>query len=433
MIDPLRQNISTEIKMLMEMAEYGQRARYSSDNEKKLLIQAIDALESGIKILNENTSALLANLPIAQELPSISKQKNSLLKEVIIQRGESEERVVLYEKDREKFLQELSITEQIIKKIKRRPAINVEKIEEFKAARGYIKMSNKFFLSTASQLISRGYFKPLPLELRRANLNILFPAYVATTLFTTLLSLFFALILSVILLFFDMSFVYPFVKFSELNITRVVVVSLVPIIMPLMVFLALYYYPSTEKKSIAKKIDQELPFAVIHMSAIAGSGIEPSQIFRIIELSREYPYLRKEIRKVLNQINLYGYDLVNALNAVTTSTPSTKLSELFSGLSTTITSGGNLADFFAKRAETLLISYRLEREKYTKLAETFMDIYIGIVIAAPMILMIILVIISVAQLNTGLAPMQMTLLIILIVGILNMLFIGFLHIKQPVY
>ncbi|MEK7124018.1 MAG: type II secretion system F family protein, partial [Patescibacteria group bacterium] len=58
---------------------------------------------------------------------------------------------------------------------------------------------------------------------------------------------------------------------------------------------------------------------------------------------------------------------------VSKTTPSTKLSELFSGLSTTITSGGNLGEFFAKRADSLLVTYRLEREKYTKIAETFIN------------------------------------------------------------
>ena len=38
------------------------------------------------------------------------------------------------------------------------------------------------------------------------------------------------------------------------------------------------------------------------MSAISGSGIEPSEIFRIIGLNREYPYLRKEIRKIVPEL-----------------------------------------------------------------------------------------------------------------------------------
>jgi len=171
------------------------------------------------------------------------------------------------------------------------------------------------------------------------------------------------------------------------------------------------------------------------MSAISGSGIEPSQIFKIIGLSKDYPNLRREIRKVLNQINIYGYDLVTALNNVSKTTPSSKLSEVFSGLGTTINSGGNLSEFFEKRAETLLVSYRLEREKFTHIAEMFMDIYISVVIAAPMILMLLLVMIGVAMPNatSGFSIEMITFLIVFVIALINSVFLIFLQIKQPAY
>jgi archaeal flagellar protein FlaJ len=169
------------------------------------------------------------------------------------------------------------------------------------------------------------------------------------------------------------------------------------------------------------------------MSAISGSGIQPSEIFRIIGMSREYKYLRKEIRKILNQINLYGYDLVTALTNVSKTTPSQKLSELYSGLGTTIHSGGNLKEFFEKRAESLLLAYKIDREKYAKTAESFMDIYISVVIAAPMILMLLLIIMTIANFNIGFTTTQFTLLIIAALAFINIIFLTILHISQPTY
>ena len=169
------------------------------------------------------------------------------------------------------------------------------------------------------------------------------------------------------------------------------------------------------------------------MSAISGSGIEPSAIFRIIGLNREYPYLRKEIRKILNQINLYGYDLITALNNASKTAPSENLVELFSGLSTTISSGANLSDFFEKRSEGLLLTYRLEREKYTKVVETFLDIYISIVIAAPMIFLLLLVMISISGIQVGLSSSQLGIVSVLGIGVLNLFFIMFLQLRQPGY
>ena len=89
--------------------------------------------------------------------------------------------------------------------------------------------------------------------------------------------------------------------------------------------------------------------------------------------------------------------------------------------------------FFEKRAETLLLNYRIERENFTKVAETFMDLYISIVIATPMILLLLLVMISVSGIGVGLGVNQMTLLIIFIVAIVNIIFLWILSIRQPSY
>jgi archaellum biogenesis protein FlaJ (TadC family) len=121
------------------------------------------------------------------------------------------------------------------------------------------------------------------------------------------------------------------------------------------------------------------------------------------------------------------------LNNVANSTPSTKLAELFSGLSTTITSGSSLQDFFQKRSETLMAAYRLEREDYIKLAEMFMDIYIAVVIAAPMILMIVLILILKFNIVPGLSELELTMLMISIIALINVVFISVIHLKQPNY
>ena len=204
----------------------------------------------------------------------------------------------------------------------------------------------------------------------------------------------------------------------------------IPIIAPLGTFLFMTYYPSLEKKSLGGKIDLELPFAGIHMAAISGSMIDPTKIFSIISATKEYPNLEKEFNKLLNEINVYGYDLVTALKDLALNSPSQKLSELLNGLATTITSGGSLYDFFQKRSESLLFDYRLEKEKNTKSAETFMDIYISIVIAAPMIFMLLLMMMKISGLGISLSTGVITLLVVGAVSLINFFFLMFLQIKQ---
>lgn len=438
MIDELKKNVETEIRMLREIAIYANREDYVSEYEKSLIEGVIRSLREGMKILNNSIPEILKetvatkNLPTLPNLPKLNK--NSKLERVTFNGEERKIEAVLTSKDKTRFLKELSINEVFLKKLKKKRKEKGEKFEEYKAARGYLKLANKYFLARAKLWVNQGYFKPLAVELRRANIDILFETYIAMTLLTTVVSFFVAIIFTAFLFFFNLSISWPIVSLHEMSyLTRLLYIFWVPFVVPILTFGAIYFYPSTEKKSVGGKINQELPFAVIQMSAISGSGIAPLEIFKIIGLSREYPHLRIEIRKVLNQINLYGYDLVTALNNAAKSSPSDHLAELFSGLSTTITSGAHLSEFFEKRAESLLVDYKLEREKYTKLVETFLDIYISIVITAPLIFLLLLVVMSISGLGVSLTTGMLGLLSVLGVALLNAFFLIFLQIKQPVY
>jgi len=376
------------------------------------------------------------NISITKELPSGKElKKETGLEKIKFQSGERKLDIALKKEDKLRFLKELSISENLIKRIKgKRKNSGLEKTSEFKRSRGYLKLSNRFFLNQSIRLVKKGYFKTLALDLKRGNFEILLETYIAMMFFSSVLSIFVGFFIALFLMFFNIKFGWPIISiFNGSYLIRFLKIFWIPFIAPVLTFLILYIYPTTEKKSIGKNIEQELPFAVIHMSSISGSGIAPVQIFKIIALSREYHYISKEIRKVINQINLYGYDLSTALNNASKTSPSQKLAELFSGLATTINSGGSLKEFFDKRAESLLLQYRLEREKFSKIAETFMDIYISVVIATPMILMLILMMISITGTDIGLGPTEMSLVIIVIIALINLFFIMFLQLKQPKY
>ena len=195
---------------------------------------------------------------------------------------------------------------------------------------------------------------------------------------------------------------------------------------------AFYLYPASEANSIQKKISQELPFATIHMAAVAGSNIEPTKIFKIIAMSKEYINVGKEIQKVIVQVEIYGYDLVTSLKNVALRTSNKKLSELFSGLATNISTGGALKNYLEKKSENFLVDYRLERNEYAALAGTFMDVYISILIAAPLILMMMFIVMNVAGLGmAGLSITTLLILSIIAIVIVNIIFLIVLNMKQP--
>lgn len=411
--------ILKEIKIINELNSlFENLEKINNKEERKVILRQIDSLKNLLKQTNLEIPKSLNkfNLPKpliksqTKDIPIFSKKKS--LPEI----KPLEMKLSSLEKE---TLKRLKKTEQkIIEKKKRK-------------ASKYVQISNKVFSHWSENILHKKSFKMLKSNLIKANLQFLPKSYLSIILFTTFLSVGFAFFLFFFFLFFNLSTVLPIITLATEGIAlRFTKVFWILFTIPLATFFMMYFYPSLEEKSAGNKIDRELPFAAIHMASIAGSMIDPSKIFSIILTTKEYPHIEREFIKLLNEINLLGYDLVTALRHSAINSPSRKLSELFNGLATTINSGGDLAEFFAKRAESLLFEYRIEREKRTRASETFMDIYISVVIAAPMILMLLLMMMKVSGLGIQLSTGMITLIMVLGITVVNIGFLTFLHLKQ---
>jgi len=392
------------------------------EREKDMLFSQIKQLKDSLKKTNEDVKEIVGKIIVAHPL---------MIKKSEVQKKEKKTaRLKVNINNLLKKAGLSNIEKETLKRLRKRKKKIIKK--KIKKPSSYIKTANRFFLDFSRSLIKKKRFQAIEKNLIKTNLEFTPTSYISLLIFTTLLSGIVSFFIFVFLLFFNFGVEFPIItKVTESIGARFLKVIWILFAIPLGTFLFMYFYPLLEKKSAEYQIDQELPFATIHMSAISGSMLEPSKIFSIIISTKEYPFLEKEFIKIINEINIYGYDLVAALRKVATNTSSKKLSELLNSLATTITSGGNLANFFDKRAQSLLFDYRLEREKYTKTVETFMDIYISVVIAAPMILMLLLMMIRISGLGISLSSSMITLAMILGVSLINIIFLTFLHLKQP--
>ncbi|MSS74043.1 hypothetical protein EXS72_00180 [Candidatus Pacearchaeota archaeon] len=428
MIEQLKKNIIAELNMVREINRFYNSYNSASTEEKKLFEMSINSLIKRIKILNESIPEILKSITLMKKLESNKENQNLI--NIPLQK---EVEVVVSTKGKDDFLKELAISENLFKKFKHKQIKADNQVTNFQTASLYGKIANKMFLPISQKLVDEGSFKSLRLDVKKSNINILSTTYISMLFFSAVISLFIGLFILIFLVFFKINLLeFTLTAQTSDFILRFVKLSWIPIALSSITWLLFYSYPGAEKKTLGKRIEQELPFVVIHMGSISGSGIEPIEIFKIIAESKEYEFTGQEFRKILNQTNVYGYNLSSALRNVSLSTPSQKLSELLNGIGVTINSGGDIQNFFERRAESLLLEYRLEREKATKSAETLMDLYISVAIATPMILLMLLVVISVAKIETGFNANQLTVTIIGVVAVVNILFLSFLHLKQPV-
>jgi len=315
--------------------------------EKKMLSAHTESLKGFLKQISNSAILILEKISVTQPLHLVNSPVKKIVEKPIKRKVSMMTRI-----KNGKEMGEIEKT--TLKRIRKGEKRIIQKREKKPSL--YVKMANKLFSKNSISLLNKRYFRNLKRDLVKANLQFLSKSYVSVIFFTTLLSIIVGIFGMLFFLVFNIGPDLPIITFANEEITtRILKVFWIPIFVPLVTFFAMYVYPSLEKKSLEGKINQELPFATIHMSSISGSMIDPSKIFSIIIATREYPNLQKQFVKLMNEMNVFGYDFVTALRNIAFNSPSKKLTELLNGLATTITSGGNLPEFFDKRAQIFIL------------------------------------------------------------------------------
>jgi len=436
LLQKIVQRENSEIEELGK--KYSKLEKSKSDKEKEKILKEIEEHKKHLAIENDKIPFVINPLIIPTKLSALRDKNLSEEEKARLEEGKN-----YYEKDvplrseggkvfSKKELYLVGLEKETIRRIREKEKSDEEKKKQKKTgASNYSKISSILFSNLSKALLGNKSFKDLERDLIKANLDYSPIGYMSMILLTTLISLIVGGFIFLFFLFFNLGSTMPWItRATETLNVRFLKVFWILILAPLLTFLIMYMFPYLEKKANESRIEDELPFATIHMSAISGSMIDPVKIFEIIALTGEYPALQKEFVKLLNEINLYGSDFVNALKNRARNTSSKKLAELYNGLSTTINSGGDLTMFFSKRSETLLFEYQIEMQKAGKAAETFMDVYISVVIAAPMILMILLMMMKMSGMGLSLSVGMITLIMVLAVTAINAVFLMFLHMKR---
>ena len=321
----------------------------------------------------------------------------------------------------EKFDEEKLIKEFV--KNSKKKKVNLEKIKYITYKTNFYNVfANKIFGNSAENLIKKypKYFDDLRRTVRLANLRIFFNTYVSLGILSFFLTMLLSFLLSLVI-FMDFS-VFAFAKYISLSL-----------LMGIIVLAGLYYYPRIIMDSRRRDIKQDLPFAIIHMAAVAGSGAQLVTVFSMIVESNEYKGLEGEIKRILNYVNLFGYNMSTALRAVAENTPSNEFKELLNGMIESIESGGSLKNYLKNKADDIMTTYKLERKRYVETLSTYSDIYTAILIAAPLLFIIVLVLLSIVGTKVGGVDISFIekLGTFIVVPVLNIGFIIFLNIVQP--
>jgi len=194
-----------------------------------------------------------------------------------------------------------------------------------------------------------------------------------------------------------------------------------------------YINPSLKANLRAEKIDHGVPFAATYLTTIAGSGIQPSKMFKILSEFETYEEMTKEAEKISTRIELVGMNVTEALARSAKESPSERLSELLWGIITTIRSGSDLHEYLQEKSRKLMEGHKRDLEEYSNNLGTFLQIYLTLIIVGSVFTVIVTSIMSSFGLGAGTAGMIAILQFSVVFIFLPAITMGFIWLIRSTY
>jgi flagellar protein FlaJ len=229
-------------------------------------------------------------------------------------------------------------------------------------------------------------FKDLDQNLQKSGLKINFKAYVSLTILASLLFAVSVAVALPVLLF--------FVSNMALESALLFGFGGALFTWALSVF-GFYLYPVYRADKHKRELDDELPFTTGYMAILASAGVSPEKIFHSLSNLNVPLAASTEAKEVVKNINLFGLDVISALEKTSNRTPSEKFRDAIEGVISTIHTGGNLGAFLRQKFKTAMKLKRLNLKKYSDNLAVLSEIYVALLLTGPLLLVIMVSVMSV--------------------------------------
>ncbi|HNZ88058.1 MAG TPA: type II secretion system F family protein [Methanofastidiosum sp.] len=275
---------------------------------------------------------------------------------------------------------------------KNKKSLEVEKIERYEKKGFFVtygKMAHKRFGFLVNNRLK--LFEELHVPLRKADIPLNLGAYVSAMIMSTFLVGFIAFVLSVLLV--PLIFVPIVNSIISPNtepdlVFNVTLILIITILSAVLTFIIFWVYPAFKSGERSRKINLALTNAVNTMATIAGTGVPPAVIFWSLVEFRRYGEVSRESEKILNDIENYGLDLVQALQRAANRSPSPLFSELLWKMIATIRTGGNLKEYLYIEGNRLMEIERMKTEAAIETIGIIAEAYVTALVVGPVFVII---------------------------------------------
>ena len=229
-------------------------------------------------------------------------------------------------------------------------------------------------------------------SIKQAMIPIPFEVYVASMVFFSMIAGVCGIIMGL-------------VAIQYINIQPASVGFLLPLITGLMLFGMTFgllkLIPSIRVKNRSSRLNEEIPHFIGYMSTLATSGLTLEGIFKAIAKEETNEDIVKDARFITRNINILGMELITAIKDLIDRTPVGPYSELLDGAIVTVSTGGDLKEYFNATAKVQLEEKKMLLQKTTEALGSVAEIYTILLIVFPLLAIIMLSIMGIMSPSLG--------------------------------
>ncbi|MEM3641681.1 MAG: type II secretion system F family protein [Candidatus Bathyarchaeia archaeon] len=228
-------------------------------------------------------------------------------------------------------------------------------------------------------------FQDLDLHLEKAGLKTNFRVYVSLMLFSTVFVALMTLVFVPPMLF----YVFHVPLFSALLFG--LGGGLFAIAFSIFGF---YLYPVYRADKLKRELEDELAFTSGYMAILASAGVSPEKIFYSLSNLPMPLVVSAEAKNVIRDVNLFGLDVISALERISKQTPSEKFREMIEGFISTIHSGSNLSAYLREKSKQHMKLKRMSLRKFSDTLSILSEFYVALLVTGPLLLIIMLAVMA---------------------------------------
>ena len=188
-------------------------------------------------------------------------------------------------------------------------------------------------------------------------------------------------------------------------------------------------YPGIVAGSRRRNIDANLPYAINYITSMSTAGITPDEVFRLLGDSPIYGECAVEARYIAREVDIFGRDLIEAIRIVSVTTPSQRMKEFLQGAMASISSGGNLTEYFRAKSDQYALENRQTQKQFLDTLALIAESYVTVMVAGVLFLIILQAIMSVMGGDNK--PMFLYLVIYLMIPFGSIMFVIMVDILTP--